>query len=209
MTLNKYKKKGHAEVAEEVEPPMCITLPVVGHSFPPGSQPFLPMLELCPSQIVHFLPAALEESVYQTVQLVNNSDTPIYYKLLPDPSRTFRIFPSTGLIEGKSFALICFEFNPKVQRSYSFVTQCILNHTASFQTKLQLIGYCYVPSILLEGENKIYYPPTFMGVESKEKLAIKNESLVQCDVSVTLILLFIVHGSRKVQGGNNFRSTSV
>ena len=186
LTLSKYKKKTAIEVAEEVEPPMCLTLPVVGHSFPPGSQPFLPMLEFTPSNIVQFLPAALEESAYQMVQLVNNSDTPIFYKMLPDPSRTFRIFPPLGLIEGKSFALICFEFSPKISQSYSFITQCLLNHSASFQTKLQLVGFCYVPTISLEGESKIYYPPTFMGVASKEKLKVKNDSLVQCDVSCVI-----------------------
>ena len=184
LTLNKYKKKSPIEVAEEVEPPMCLTLPVVGHSFPPGSQPFLPMLEVAPSNVVHFLPAAVEESVYQTVQLVNNSDTPIYYKMLQDPSRTFRIFPATGLIEGKSFGLVCFEFSPRVHQAHSFVAQCVLNHTVSFQTRLQLVGYCYIPAISLLGENKIYYPPTFMGVASKEKLKVKNDSLVLCDVTV-------------------------
>ena len=163
---------------------MNITIPIVGHSFPPGSQPFLPMLELSPSNIAYFLPAAIEESTYQTIQLNNNSDTPIFYKMLPDPSRTFRIFPSTGLIEGRSFALVCFEFSPRLHQSYSFVAQCIMNHTAAFQTKIQLIGYSYVPTISVVGESKIYYPPTFMGVASREKLHIKNDSLVQCDVSV-------------------------
>lgn len=189
LTLSKYKKKGPIEIAEEVEPPLCLNIPAVGHSFPPGSQPFLPMLELNPGNLVQFLPAALEEPAYQTLQLINNSDTPIYYKMLPDPSKTFRIFPPVGLIEGKSFALVCFEFCPRVQQSYSFVTQCILNHTASYQTKIQLVGFCYVPSISIGGESKIYYPPTFMGVASKEKLIIKNNSLVQCDVSVNWLFL--------------------
>ena len=199
LTLSKYKKKGPIDISEEVEPPMVLTIPTVGHSFPAGSQPFLPMLEVNPSNIIQFLPAALEESVYQTVQLNNNSDTPIYYRMLPDPSKTFRIYPPTGLIEGRSFGLICFEFSPKLQRSYSFVTQCILNHTATYDTKMQLIGYCYVPTISLEGESKIYYPPTFMGVASKEKLKIKNDSLVQCDVSVTIFYkLSIVLNSREV-----------
>lgn len=186
LTLNKYKYKAKVEVAEEVEPPMCLCIPTVGHSFPPGSQPFLPMLELSPSNIVKFLPAAIEESTYQIIQLMNNSDTPIYYKMLPDPSKTFRIFPPVGLIEGRSFALICFEFSPRTAQSYSFVTQCFLNHSASFQTKLQLLGYCYMPTISLDGEGKIYYPPTFMGVASKEKLTIKNDSLVQCEVSCSV-----------------------
>ena len=183
QSLEKYKRKTKVEVAEKVEPPMCLCMPTVGHSFPPGSQPFLPMLELSPSNIVKFLPAALEESTYQTVQFINNSDTPIYFKMLPDPSRTFRIFPPVGLIEGRSFALVCFEFSPRVAQPYSFVTQCFLNHSASFQTKLQLMGYCYMPTISLEGEGKIYYPPTFMGVASKEKLIVKNDSLVQCEIS--------------------------
>ena len=183
LSLSKYKRKAKVEIAEEVEPPMCLYMPAVGHSFPPGSQVFLPMLDLSPSNIIRFLPAAIDEPTYQTVQMINNSDTPIFYKMIPDPSKTFRIFPPVGIIEGRSFALICFEFNPRVAQSYSFVTQCLLNHSASFQTKLQLMGYCYTPSISLEGESKIYYPPTFMGVACKEKLMVKNDSLVQCDVT--------------------------
>jgi hypothetical protein len=32
--------------AEEIEPPQCIDLRLMGHSFAPGSQPFIPMVKI-------------------------------------------------------------------------------------------------------------------------------------------------------------------
>ena len=81
----------------DIEPPICLDIPAIGHSFEPGSQPFLPMLDILPSNKVRFLPCGVNESVYQTVQLVNTSDTPIYFKFIPDPTKTFRIFPQIGI----------------------------------------------------------------------------------------------------------------
>ena len=71
------------------------------------------MIKFSPSNKVIFKAAAIGESVYQTIQIVNTSDTPVYYKILTDPTKTFRVFPQIGLIEGKSFSLVCFEFSPK------------------------------------------------------------------------------------------------
>ena len=55
-----------------------------------------------------FAAAGIGESVFQSVQIVNTSDTPVYFKVLQDPSHTFKVFPPTGLIHGKSFAILCF-----------------------------------------------------------------------------------------------------
>jgi hypothetical protein len=51
----------------------------------------------------------------------NTSDTPVYYKIMQDPTLTFRAYPSGGLIQGKGFNIVCFEFNPKSARDYNFV----------------------------------------------------------------------------------------
>jgi hypothetical protein len=38
MSLHKFGNKGKGtQSMEELEPPICLNLPVVGHSFPPGS----------------------------------------------------------------------------------------------------------------------------------------------------------------------------
>ena len=73
----------------------------------------IPMVKIAPSNKIVFPPAGANESVYQTVQIVNTSDTPVYYKILQDSTKTFRAYPPIGIINGKSFSLVCFEFQPK------------------------------------------------------------------------------------------------
>ena len=94
---------------------------MVGHSFPPGSQPFIPMVQMNPAKQVTFPACGPHESVYQTLMITNTSDTPAYYKILQDSTNTFKAYPNVGLIEGKSFAVVCFEFNPRLARDYNFV----------------------------------------------------------------------------------------
>lgn len=76
------KTKYEDAMNEELDPPSCLNLKLVGHSFPPGSQPFIPMVKVSPSNKVTFTSTCPHEAVYSTVQIVNTSDTPVYYKML-------------------------------------------------------------------------------------------------------------------------------
>lgn len=87
------KTKNEEAFNEDIDPPTCLNLRLVGHSFPPGSQPFIPMVKISPSNKMVFPAAGVNESVYQAVQIVNTSDTPVYFKILADPTKTFRAFP--------------------------------------------------------------------------------------------------------------------
>mmetsp|Transcript_34250 Transcript_34250/g.25313 ORF Transcript_34250/g.25313 Transcript_34250/m.25313 type:complete len:81 (+) Transcript_34250:505-747(+) len=78
------------------------------------------MVQISPSNRVAFGPCCVNEAQYQSVQILNTSDTPVYYRLLQDPSNTFRAFPTIGMIGGKSFGIVCFEFQPKSPRFYNF-----------------------------------------------------------------------------------------
>lgn len=172
------ESKYQESMTEELDPPMCMNLRLVGHSFPPGSQPFIPMIKISPQNKVFFPPCGPNESVYQTVQINNTSDTPVYFKILQDSTKTFRVFPQIGLIEGKSFQIVCMEFHPKTPRFYNFTAQCIFNHSSSNIQNIHLIGHCYQPALTLSNNNKLFYPPTYVGVSSKQKVTVKNESRI-------------------------------
>jgi hypothetical protein len=58
------KTKFEEALNEDLDPPSVINLRLVGHSFPPGSQPFIPMIKISPSNKVVFPSAAPKESVY-------------------------------------------------------------------------------------------------------------------------------------------------
>lgn len=66
MTKTKSLKKSiYDESAhEEIDPPLTLSLRAVGHSFMPGSQPFLPMIKFKPSDSIIFQPCGPGESVY-------------------------------------------------------------------------------------------------------------------------------------------------
>ena len=115
---------------EEVDPPVCLSVRLSGHSFAPGSQPFIPMIKMSNNRIA-FPPCSPNESVYQTVQLNNTSDTPVQYSIMQDTTGTFKAYPPIGQIAGKSFTLICFEFNPKSPRFYNFGAQFLFNNSSA------------------------------------------------------------------------------
>jgi hypothetical protein len=115
---------------EMLDPPIVMNLRLSGHSFAPGSQPFIPMVKLS-SKEVTFLPCNPGESVFRSILIQNTSDTPVLYRAMQDSTATFKSYPSLGLIRGKGFALICLEFSPKSVRNYSFSAQFLFNNSTS------------------------------------------------------------------------------
>ena len=80
--LGSMKKSKYVDFTnEDIEPPLVLNLRLCGHSFAPGSQPFIPMVKMNTNK-VDFQPCSPGESVYQTVVLNNNSDTPVLFKVM-------------------------------------------------------------------------------------------------------------------------------
>lgn len=170
--------KFEESMSEEIFPPLCLNLRTIGHSFNPGTQPFIPMVKFLPTKNVVFPPCGPGESVYQTMKVMNTSDTPVFYKMVPDPSKVFRIFPLIGLIPEKSFALVCFEFNPKSANHWSFTSQCVLNYTYTNVQNIHLSGKCFRPEITIANKGKLFFPPTYTGVSTRQKLTVKNNARI-------------------------------
>lgn len=83
--------------AIEVMPPIAGVVRCVGHSFGPSSLPFIPIVKVLPAKVT-FRPCLRGHSVYDSVELSNQSDTPVIFKIGPDPQRVFRAYPRVGLI---------------------------------------------------------------------------------------------------------------
>ena len=107
----------------------------------------------------------------------NTSDTPVLFKILQDSTKTFSAFPHTGMIPGKSFSLVTFEFNPKVARHYNFSSQLIFNNNTANIQSVNLKGYCYAPQLSFQ-QDKLFFPPTFVGVSARRKFFVKNDARV-------------------------------
>ena len=171
---------------DDMQPPLPGFVNCVGHSFNVASQPFIPNIEVFPSSRVTFIPCSIGESVYTTVQLVNKTDTPTYFKFSQDVNHVFRTFPSCGLIEGKSAYIVILEFSPLTPKTYTTTISCCFNHTHDNQMSFKLNGYCCEPIVQLQNEGQIFFPPSFTGVMSRQNFKLHNRSRISLEYSVSI-----------------------
>lgn len=132
----------------EVLPPLSGIVRCVGHSFNHSSLPFLPIMKILPPKVT-FKPCLKNHSVYDSIQLVNQSDTPIYFKIGQDPHKVFKAFPRIGLIEPKGFSIVALEFSPKEYKLYKSNISISLNDIPGSGAKLTLMGICTEPNLKL------------------------------------------------------------
>ena len=180
------------------DPPISINISLVGHSFPPGTQIFMPMYELNPKKEIFFPPTSLNQSLYQTLKIENKNDTPLFYKIIEDPINVFRVYNKHGLIPSNSFHLICVEFTPKETTVYRFPLRIIFNHDTHDTKTVMLNGLCTDPVIDIEGvRNEMYFAPTYIGIKTKKTVKIKNLSPI--DILVKIKIDKMVNGLIEVE----------
>ena len=171
----------------EIEPPITLYLSMVGHSFPPGTQVFMPMFEFTPKKEIFFPPTSINQSLYQSLKIQNKSDTPLYYKIKPDPLNIFRVHNKYGLIPANSFHLVCLEFSPKDTTVYRFPLNIEFNHDVSNTKVIMLNGLCTDPVIEIEGvKDELYFAPCYVGIKTKKSIIIKNLSPIQIKVDIKI-----------------------
>ena len=172
---------------QTIEPPISLFISLVGHSFPPGTQIFMPMFEFSPKKEIFFPPTSINQSLYQTLKIENKNDTPLFYKINPDPQNIFRVHNKYGLIASKSFHLICLEFSPKDTTVYRFPLQIIFNHDSSNTKTIMLNGLCTDPVIEVEGiKDEIYFAPCYLGIKTKRNIILKNLSPIRIKVIIKI-----------------------
>ena len=166
-------------------PPFCTYLSVVGHSFPPGNQLYIPMFDFVPKKEIYFPSTSLNQPQYQIFKIKNRSDTPLFYAFSPDPNNVFRVARKYGLIPANQFHLILIEFCPKETTTYRYPLRITLNHDVSNVKNIILNGFCVNPVIEIEGiKEEIYFPPSFIGITTKKKLTIINRSPIKVHVNI-------------------------
>jgi hypothetical protein len=126
---------------EEMVPPINGSLFCVGHSFSENCQPFIPIMSVQPSNKVNFKPCAVGDSVYQTVEFVNQTDTPSFFKFNIELDPQVKVFPQTGVVEAKSFCIIVLEFTPVKDGYFHKVLNVSLNHSQSNLVHVHCYGY--------------------------------------------------------------------
>ena len=168
-------------------PPFCTYLSVIGHSFPPGNQLYIPMFEFMPKKEIFFPSTSVNQPQYQIFKIKNKSDTPLFYAFSPDPNQVFRVARKYGLIPANQFHLILIEFCPKETTTYRYPLRVTLNHDTLNVKTIILNGFCVDPVIEIEGiKEDIYFPPSFIGITTNKKLTIINRSPIKVHVNIDI-----------------------
>ena len=166
-------------------PPFCTYLSVVGHSFPPGNQVYIPMFDFFPKNEIYFPCTSINQPQYQIFKIRNRSDTPLFYSISQLPSDAFRVARKFGLIPGNQFHLILIEFCPKETTTYRYPLRITLNHDSTSVKNIILNGFCVDPVIEIEGvKDEIYFPPSFIGITTQKKLTLINRSPIKIKVEI-------------------------
>ena len=198
IEINKIKSNNDMFYYDYFDPPVTLNVSLVGHSFPPGTQIFMPMYELNPKREIFFPPTSINQSLYQTLKIENKNDTPLFYKIIQDPINVFRVHNKYGLIPSNSFHLICIEFSPKETTVYRFPLRIIFNHDTQNTKTIILNGLCTDPVIDIEGiKSEMYFAPTYVGIKTKKSVKIKNLSPIKILVNIKIDQ--IVNGSIEVE----------
>ena len=139
--------------------------------------PYLPIMKVHPSRGLAFKPCLKNDSVYESIRLSNPSDTPVYFKIGPEPTKAFRVFPKIGLIEPKSFCVVAIEFSPSEYKTYKSMLNITLNDMpGSSNVKVPLLGICTSPELSIENEGQLFFAPTSVGVYTKKTIGLENSS---------------------------------
>ena len=205
MELNKLNKSNNLSniniCSDYFDPPISLNISLVGHSFPPGTQIFMPMYELSPKKEMFFPPTSINQSLYQTIKIENKNDTPLFYNIIQDPINVFRVHNKYGLIPSNSFHLICVEFSPKETTVYRFPLRIIFNHDSQNTKTIILNGLCTDPVIDIEGvKSEMYFAPTYVGIKTKKTVKIKNLSPINILVKINIDKM--VNGLIEVEENN-------
>ncbi|EGR30774.1 hypothetical protein IMG5_123900 [Ichthyophthirius multifiliis] len=164
-------------ISDETIPPFCGYLYCIGHSFANPNQIYIPIIHLQPEK-VYFNNCRLGETTFQTFEIHNKSDTPVFFRILKDQDDVFQVFPQIGLIYGKSFCIVSTQFQPKESQKYETFLQIQFNHQSDNLKKVFLQAFCSKINLKVENEGKLFFSPCFLGVKSKQKFNIWNNSLL-------------------------------
>ena len=169
-----------------IDPPIVTKISCVGHSFPPTSQIFIPIADLTPNDLLVFPPTSIHQSLYKTITISNKSDTPLYFRFNSLLTESFRLFPKSGLIKPKEGQIIVVEICPKEVKALEFPVLLTLNHDSRNMKKIVLKGACVDPEIEIVEGNRLYIPPSFVGLTQKQKLHIKNLSPIKININAII-----------------------
>ena len=102
-----------------------------------------------------------------------------------ESNKNIKVFPKVGLIKENSFQMILIRI---LTTEYGLFEDDLLIKFNNLNeiNKIKIIGFCSYPNIELENENKLFFPPSYLGVYNKSEYYVYNKSLVESKIFIDI-----------------------
>ncbi|XP_046903244.1 cilia- and flagella-associated protein 65 [Hypomesus transpacificus] len=154
-------------------PSWCLTVRVIGHSFQPGREHFVPRLSLQPPQVVF---PGLSMEFYRTVLLQNTGALPLIYTLDQEQSPSVCVFPSCGLVHPGQHHILALRATPSEDNPPELPLTLQLNADPKHTQELSVVSLVEKPRVCLEGDGSLFFKPTAVDSCSQRLYRIRNFS---------------------------------
>ncbi|CAG5865404.1 unnamed protein product [Menidia menidia] len=157
-------------------PPWCVTVRVIGHSFQPGKEHFIPNCSLRPSQVVF---PANDVISYRTVKLQNDGNLPVTFCLdhKSNPlADSVNLQPICGLIQPGDHQILTIRTIPSKDSPKEGINLSLQLNSSKFTRDLTVVSVVEKPRVSLENGSKLYFHPTAVGSRSQHSNHIRNLS---------------------------------
>ncbi|XP_040912258.1 cilia- and flagella-associated protein 65 [Toxotes jaculatrix] len=172
-----YKMDDHYVAERLLCLPWCVTVRVIGHSFQPGKEHFIPRCSLKPPHVVF---PALSALSYKTVLLQNGGDLPLSFCLDHSSNaalaESVAVIPNCGLIQPGHHQILTLRTTPTEDNpKEGFSLQLQLN-AAKHTKELTVVSVVEKLCVSLEGDGSLYFQPTAVGSQTRRSHRIRNLS---------------------------------
>ncbi|KAI3356474.1 hypothetical protein L3Q82_017688, partial [Scortum barcoo] len=174
-----YYKDNHPIEDQLLSPPWCVTVRVIGHSFQPGREHFIPCCSLKPPRVVF---PALSVLSYRTVLLQNCGDLPLTFCLdhSSDPAwaESVSIVPCCGLIQPRNHQILTLKTTPTEESPKQGFSLHLQLNAAKHTKELTAVSVVEKLRMSLGGDGCLYFEPTAVGSQTQRSHHIRNLSSI-------------------------------
>mgnify|MGYP002883500350 CR=1 FL=1 len=150
---------------------------VTGHTFPRGSEAFVPKAKFS-SKVLNFPPCNMGEFMYLTTTIANDGDTAVKFDIRESRglADVLTIKPSQGVVPPGGSRLVAVRMHAKEARTYYDKLVCTLNNSSENILNLEVFGGGHTPHLVVD--STLYLKPTCIGASSSRDLKMFNNSKI-------------------------------
>ncbi|XP_077437145.1 cilia- and flagella-associated protein 65 isoform X1 [Vanacampus margaritifer] len=165
------------ENEEQISPPWCVIVRVIGHSFDRGKEHFYPHFSLEPSKVVF---TGLSVRSYQTLLLRNTGEQPLTFcrnlneSFDPTLEMSVSVVPRCGLLPPGAHQILTVITTPKEDSPVDGVKLRLQLNCTKSTTELTVFSMLEKMNMSLGGDASLYFQDTCVGSPTQQSHHIRN-----------------------------------